>query len=416
MTSQLDTLELISITDYLHKPLFDYIKSLSVDSTAPSMTLKRIIEEEAKRFFRLLGENISPRYTVLETACHLCLPNEPEDLSITTAISTVLGSNIFLRCSNIRANSFGYPRGLVFKGKKYPFLKNDFEQNGVFFASRLDRRDFERIRQRLPSQAWEALFDHTVDTLLSADRYWEQIALLNYHLYREITGQRLIFLPLELITSKLFLLNLENHGFFYELFVNRSFRQRVIDYFTNIQGCWGDEGRGTFLFFARNDKNDLVSVKLVGDKLVGVNRDLEINFELSLVTELVANGFLTPSTFTSLALLLFENATLVGGYFQFDYLKKYIDGLRSLSDLEIKHAQNKFGCGFVVHPSFTLDDLLNKTFKFDRTIFHQVTLFQALKHNESTLEKAIKPNNRLYPLLVKLFNSPDKSDDCNEHK
>lgn len=186
MTSQLDTLDLISITDYLHKPLFDYIKSLSVDSTAPSMTLKRIIEEEAKRFFRLLGENISPRYTVLETACHLCLPNEPEDLSITTAISTVLGSNIFLRCSNIRANSFGYPRGLVFKGKKYPFLKNDFEQNGVFFASRLDRRDFERIRQRLPSQAWEALFDHTVDTLLSADRYWEQIALLNYHLYRKL--------------------------------------------------------------------------------------------------------------------------------------------------------------------------------------------------------------------------------------
>ncbi|MCS6893945.1 MAG: hypothetical protein NZO16_05215 [Deltaproteobacteria bacterium] len=329
---------------------------LQIDcSKAPSDFLSKVITHELDCRKNILQPNFVASFPVLETACHLGMPNEPDDLSCVLSMHLSLGVNTVLHTAAIRANGVGYPRGLILSGVKNPFLKNDYEQNGIFWAPPLEKKDFDRLRRNLPQSIWELLLEPCLAVLLDTQSFSDQLAYLNYWLLKIKYGIEIVTIPLEKITGKLLFTNIGSKGFFYELITKSSFRNHVLDSFFGIKGCWGPRV-GTFLFFGRNSKNDLVSLELQQDWLVGRERDLKIRLDADEILELLAQGDLIPSIFTSLTLLLFENVQLFGGYFQIDYLGLYIQKLKELG-FDVSESQNCFGCGFKLN-SATLDELL----------------------------------------------------------
>lgn len=367
-----------------------------------STELREVITKEATYYNQIIDYPLeSYCFPVIETACHLGLPNEPEDISCILSLNKTLGVNIFLHTANIRANGAGYSRGLIYRKQKFPFLKNDFEQNGVCFAPPLELKDIKRVISRIPNPVTEILFE-PVNNLLSLPSYQDQLVVLNNRLYWRLFGVKIITLPLEKVSTTLLILDFKREEFFHRIIVDQEYRQLIYETFNGIQGCWSGNLKGSFIFTSKNEKNDLVNLNLIGDKLIGRDRPLEINLNLYEIQERLNLNQLVPSTFTSLSLLLFNSAQLFGGYFQIDYLAEIISRFKSLG-FNLDYDQNCFSSGYVTD-SLIFDKVIESKPEID-SIFSNTTLLEGLLNNFENLKKLI-PNSVIVKEAQLYFKAP----------
>lgn len=373
------------ILKYFNESITDFLKQQRDNTFNISAKLRDVVQSVAVQYNQILNYKLDFfNFEVLETSCHLGMPNEREDISCLLALNHAFGVNVFFHTANIRANGAGYSRGIIYQGVKYPFLKNDYEQNGVCFAKPLQMSDIDRISKKIPKELVEILFEPYQD-LLNLSSYQDQIVCINNRLFSRVFGVKILTLPLERITKRLILENFKNEGLFYRIIKDPYLRKLVFEEFLGVQGCWSRHSKGTFLFFAKNSKNDLISLSLLNNKLIGRERTIEIPFELEPIIDGLTSDQITPSTFTNLSLLLLEGAQLFGGYFQIDYLAQFISGLNCFGE-NLDFRQNCFGSGFVINP-LTLDNILQLKNLCYKEFFDTTSLLSGLLNNIENLQK-----------------------------
>jgi hypothetical protein len=102
---------------------------------------------------------------------------------------------------------------------------------------------------------------------------------------------------------------------------------------------------------------------------------------------------------------LLNRVGLLGGYFQIDYLEKYISGLNKIFNLKIPSSLNCFGYGFAIKPSkFNLFALLSNRgqgFSVDEFLglAAQTSLKQALLNSLPLLKKDLHQEDAFYKIL-----------------
>ncbi|MCX7952545.1 MAG: hypothetical protein N2654_02770 [Deltaproteobacteria bacterium] len=391
----------LDICNFLELNIETFIKSQIIGKKTLSDKIKNSLESAFKSIYPESSFSGDDLFNVFHTALHLSMPNQPEDISSVIAFHQSIKINIFFPTAVVRVNGIGYARGIIYNNKKYPFLKNDYEQNGTIFAPGLENKDFQRIKKNLPHSVWERLFEPILVKLLESPSYSSQLCLLNQRLYSLILKESIFFIPLELVTGPLLIDDLENRRLFWRIIKDEDIRQLIYNKLFGVKGCWGTD-RGTFLFYSRDGKNDLVSLYLDKNTLLGRERNLEIPFDLDEILLRSKRGDLIPSVFTSLSLLLINNITLVGGYFQVEYLAHYISALNEVFELDLPYSQNVFGCGFLLKEDLTQEKIIEMIDNENKTFNLNITLRQGLRNNLNNLKKTLKPSDSFFTVLEKL--------------
>jgi hypothetical protein len=380
-------------------------------ATNPTCEFKSSVEKVFFKHAKNLGlENqLKPNFfSLVETATHLGVPWETETFQTMLLNSLVLGANFSLSSSAVRVNTSTFPRGIVWNGIKIPLLKNDFEQNGTFFAPKLQKEDLKRAANRLIENSLDYIAEiimSKADALLRLDDYKSQLVALNNILLKIVAKIDYLTLPLEEVTIGLLISDLNNKGIFWDIFFNKHTQEQVLKTFDGLRGAWKGKLRGTHFLVAKNYKGDLTNVYIENGYLNGRDRDLQIPLDFSSIMENLCKQVIVPSTFTSLTLLLLNRVGLLGGYFQIDYLDKYISGLNKIFNLRIPSSLNCFGYGFAIKPSkFNLFALLSNRgqgFSVDEFLglAAQTSLKQALLNSLPLLKKDLHQEDAFYKVL-----------------
>ena len=380
-------------------------------TTNPTCELKSNVE---KVFFKHaknldLENRLKPTFFgIVETATHLGVPWETETFQTLLLNSLVLGANFSLSSSAVRVNTSTFPRGIVWNGVKIPLLKNDFEQNGTFFAPKLQKEDLKRVANRLTENSFHTIAEiimSKADTLLKLDDYKSQLVALNNILLKIAAKIDYLTLPLEEVTIGLLISDLNNKGIFWDIFFKKHIQEQVLNTFDGLRGAWKGKQRGTHFFVAKNYKGDLTNLYIENAHLNGRDRNLQIPLNFSSIMENLSEQVIVPSTFTSLTLLLLNRVGLLGGYFQIDYLEKYISGLNKIFNVKIPSFLNCFGYGFTIKPSkFNLFALLSdqeQGFSVDEflRLAAQTSLKQAFLNSLPLLKKDLHQEDAFYKIL-----------------
>ena len=170
------------------------------------------------------------------------------------------------------------------------------------------------------SLAWESLAG-----LEDKKNFSEQACLASFKLWQKYfpKAAKVAYVPLEpLISGVLAELLADQDSIFYQLFCTETGLNLIEEYFTGLQGAFSKNfDRGSFLFWALGEDGRRVTLRrqdMAADKLSG----------------LLQSGKIYPTSLVCFLVLLFSNATCLGGFNQTGWLtvikNKFADVLRSM--------------------------------------------------------------------------------------
>jgi hypothetical protein len=218
-------------------------------------------------------------------------------------------------------NSSFYDRGLGYQDKTITFISKSKSHQMVYYAPALDFKEFPDDIRNILSQA---------DTPPSAHA-WEQACRMNYRLWPQVFEEslrpklpKLITLNQDEVVKELLseLIGQEDN-FVHAMIFDEAFRLRVKEIFKDTTGAWTDEGKGSFLFWAVDEKNEGVPLKLEGNRLVsrkeGFAFDLKLD-EADVLKALEENKIYPGMVLLFGALVFYAGVVPLCGYGSINYL------------------------------------------------------------------------------------------------
>lgn len=272
--------------------------------------------------------------SVIDTAIHGGLVTEPQSFQAAAMQAKASSGNevlIILACTAVRLNTQTFPRGVLYRGKRYPLFRNDDEQKLTYSCPPLTKDLVQRFSERTQNAGVNT------DWLLSAiestpelfdgrfTRFVEQATLLDERLLERAFSKvsnapKVLILPLEDLTTKLLLKSFEEKDTFFRMIFEEELREDALKTFDDIQGAWKGSVGGNHFFVGANDKGDQTALIVKDGKLVGRDRDFELDLTPEAITEALLSRKIAPGVFLSLQLCVLHGITPAGAYFQIRYL------------------------------------------------------------------------------------------------
>lgn len=277
--------------------------------------------------------------SVIDTAIHGGLITEPQSFQAASLQAYASKGDevlVILGCTAVRLNTQTFPRGVLYKGKRYPLFRNDDEQKLTYSCPPLTRDLVNRFAKRtadagVPSEWLLSVIESTPDLFSPKyTRFVEQATLLDKRVLIEAYSAipempKVLILPLEDLSKELLLESFRKKDIFYRMIFDEKMRTDALNTFDDIQGAWKGSVGGNHFFVGANEKGDQTALIVRDGKLVGRDRDFELEISESAITEALKNRKIAPGVFLSLQLLIMHGITPTGGYFQIQYLPKMMN-------------------------------------------------------------------------------------------
>ncbi len=271
--------------DQYSKNLFDNVIISNVYLKRQEL-FKTLIIKQCKYLF---GENnnINLNLDGLITANildHNGILNNPILLSshLITSASSIFDSKFDILSLNTALYPFNnpfYKGGLSYKEERIRLISKSKGDQLVYFSPPVNFSNFpDEIKNILEN------LDNRENKYA-----WEQAARINYDLWPLLFEKKLRTNVPKLITlnqDEVVYDLLENiiknkQGFVYDMIFNSDFRHLVKNKFINTTGAWKNDNRGSFLFWAVDDKHRAVGLKLEDNFLVSCKKDFNFNEEIT---------------------------------------------------------------------------------------------------------------------------------------
>jgi len=214
-----------------------------------------------------------------------------------------------------------YKRGLGYQGETITFISKSKSHQLVYYSPPLEFPDF-------PQDIKEILQEADFGTNEYA---WEQASKMNYKLWPLLFQEEL-----RLSLPKLITLNQDEvvsdllkdaiskkQGFVYDTMFNPEFRKMVKKEFMDTTGAWSKDGGGSFLFWARDDRNQAVAMHQDGDYLVSSKEsfDYKIKIQEEEILEALENKKIYAGMVLLFGAFLFHTGMVpLAGYGSINYL------------------------------------------------------------------------------------------------
>ncbi|GEM_PF-2540368 len=274
--------------------------------------------------------------SVIDTAIHGGLITEPQSFQAASLQAYASKGDevlVILGCTAVRLNTQTFPRGVLYKGKRYPLFKNDDEQKLTYSCPPLTRDLVSRFAKRtadagVPSEWLLSVIESTPELFSPRyTRFVEQATLLDKRVLMEAYSgmpkmPKVLILPLEDLSKELLLESFNKKDIFYKMIFDENMRTDALNTFDDIQGAWKGSVGGNHFFVGANQKGDQTALIVKDGKLVGRDRDFELEISESAITDALKTRKIAPGVFLSLQLLVMHGITPTGGYFQIQYLPK----------------------------------------------------------------------------------------------
>lgn len=272
--------------------------------------------------------------SVIDTAIHGGLVTEPQSFQAAAMQAhSSLGNEvlIILACTAVRLNTQTFPRGVLHRGKRYPLFRNDDEQKLTYSCPPLTKELVQRFSERTQSAGvntdWLLGAIESTPELFDGrfSRFVEQATLLDERLLEKAFSKipdapKVLILPLEDLTTKLLLKSFEEKDTFYRMIFEEELRDDALKTFDDIQGAWKGSVGGNHFFVGANEKGDQTALIVKDGKLIGRDRDFELDLTPEAITEALNSRRIAPGVFLSLQLCVLHGITPAGAYFQIRYL------------------------------------------------------------------------------------------------
>jgi len=229
---------------------------------------------------------------------------------------------VVLSDSGVPTNNFFHKRGLLFHHNQLNIFSHK-QRHAISYA--LPTKDSfplsDKAKQHnLPAEAVKFLtsIEQTLTSTATNSQitsFANQVQRINYELWpllfhQDIRSQipNLFYLPNETIAHHLLkeYLPHDNH-FFNQVLCDKTTRSLIIKNFTNVTGCWDDQGHhGTHFFWGLNDNHEAVTLRLDNNHLVSSNQDIKIELTPTSISQALDDRLIYPSMFLVYGIAIFH--------------------------------------------------------------------------------------------------------------
>lgn len=234
------------------------------------------------------------------------------------------GDIVSFATGNVSLNEYFRRRGIQFHGKKVN-LYPKADKNRVIYG--LHTYDFDIVDKLKRNHQWhtytpeEQKFLERITHIIqqidfsTCEYLGDQLTKINFYLWPLLFGEKmrkdipnLISVEYDgiVIDYLIYVLENEKESFIYQMLFNDALRKRVLDEFEGVVGTWNEKKDvGTHFFWALDENNERMQLRLQEGYLIAENNDYRIPFnEDALVSALRAKKLL-PGMFLKFALILF---------------------------------------------------------------------------------------------------------------
>jgi len=225
---------------------------------------------------------------------------------------------------NVSLNEYFRRRGILFHGRKIN-LYPKADKNKVIYG--LHTYDFDIVKILKRNHQWHTYtpeeqkfleeITHTIKQIdFSTCKYLgDQLTKINFYLWPLLFEEKirqdvpnLISVEYDgiVIDYLIYVLENEKESFIYQMLFDDVFRRKVLDEFEGVVGAWDEKKDvGTHFFWALDENNERIHLRLRKGYLIAKNSDCRIPFtEDALVSALLSKKLL-PGMFLKFALTLF---------------------------------------------------------------------------------------------------------------
>ena len=257
---------------------------------------------------------------------HNGILNNPILLSshIITSASNIFDSKFDILSLNTALyplNNPFYKRGLGYKEEVIPFISKSKSHQLVYCAPPLEFQEFPKEIQDILTKADEVKSTYA----------WQQASRMNYCLWPKLFEEslrprlpRLITLNQDEIVKDLVIKLIKEKGnFVYDTIFKPDFRESVKKVFEGSTGAWDSAGKGSFLFWAIDEKNQALALKQEGDELVSARAEKAYRLPLQekeIIQALEAREIYPGMVVLFGALLFYAGIVPLAGYGSINYL------------------------------------------------------------------------------------------------
>jgi hypothetical protein len=236
-------------------------------------------------------------------------------------------SPIFVISSgDVPPNNYFSRNGFQLHDKRIPIFSNSEKDESSCF---IPKRDFNFIKKLKDSQRWgefnideQNFLIKEYEKIKSLDfstckNYNDQITLIVKNTWPYLFEEKsrgnlpdLIYITQEELVTRCLLKILDGKNFITEFLFNMGFRERILNNFRGIVVTWDEaNNKGTHFFWRKHPyENKSLRLYVRGDSLVPVDerfKDLAFKLEKEKIRDLLKNGQIYPSLFTTFSLLNF---------------------------------------------------------------------------------------------------------------
>jgi hypothetical protein len=310
--------------------------------------LKEVVESEIKRIF---GDSFNINNFDLGNQSVYSVVDHHDILNHQLFISPNILSNIFrfearsdkqkaiitFSDGGIPVDHFGNRRGMTLHEKPIRIFSHQ-ERHKISYA--IPKRDISLMRnlnneftseeKRFIEKINEEIQRLSVSE--SAESYMDQVTIINRFLWKQLFEEKiredvpeLIHLPGEVIVAPILEKFLRDEsGLFHKIVFNESLREKVIDLFDGVKGCWkNDKTYGTHLFWSVNNNAGIERLWISDNKLKTEDGNVEIDLNLETIIDKLKSKEIYPGLFLTYGILIFYfGIKPLTGFASTDYLTK----------------------------------------------------------------------------------------------
>jgi hypothetical protein len=264
-----------------------------------------------------------------------------------------------LACANVPLDNLTYPRGLILYPEntdspiKIPLFSNKHRRKMVSTVKGMATGDIELALKNLEKsdvcgdtkQLAKQWIERYYAPVSDGPSYSDQSTIINHTIWADMNPDQssdLVYLDLEAIASKLLLKDINDlNSLFGRLVFDKNVCRELYRTLSGHKNTWSDKiesddkyqpvNTGTFLFWGIDQKGKRFPLRYDASTHEIYGEKLRFSLESVSLLEHLSEGVLLPSVFTSFLLIsLARGVTLLGGYYQADYLEYFKKGLLSV--------------------------------------------------------------------------------------
>jgi hypothetical protein len=347
---------------------------------------------------------------------------------------------ICLSTAGISLNNSSWPGCLLATGSdgrmvRFPFFSGKFKNTAVLSAPALGKKEVLDVKIKIQSanifsqNNKDRLLDLVAETFqnesfYNKENFSQQACYASEALWAKVfpLAPKLIYLPLEEIIKLIFEqdIYLDKAHVLHKLFFSAEGWAVLTKHFSGIDGSFGQDNKGSFLFWGINSSGRRVHLSAGNNKLTG--DDFIIEGDARSLIEGLSSGRLYPGSLVCFLVLLFYGITCLGGFNQVNWLtvikKKFVNLLNEIGESAVAGEvalvpANNFAEGSLIFDINSQDKIYKPTLldlflKNDPRLFEKysqlakhVTLGESIEVQLPEIYKVITPaNERLEALLA----------------